>query len=484
MSDHTAKHFRLARIARYLKILGIAFLIGGFLFAWLGTVAGVMSADLGQEESYLSPLPGGSLPNLVFNPVTHFFGLALRINDVLSSNESVITYYHPKLRFNVRLDGISETPADPERESLVVQSPQGEKTWTLGGDQVLRDGDLQVEVGPRFPWQGLLHNLSGAPMVNVRVVTKTGASTTLLADDDWFADEIESLAIHFNWFADDSAARAALDDDTWKESASRRWGVREGDRLHAFTSFAPGTGIAIDDGREFTLAGTREHNGVPEILVVEDGPDGEHKHVVKANDNAPNDEISFDAWDLYATRLAITASQDGSAWIRAHGERATETFRAREGAAIRETDGLSVILEQVLAQALPIDNTGDTVYARTLTVNGENIALREGEIHPVGAYRLSYHYVPPHSEYVYNFAIVTAGNHVAESFQLQKDQTATWGKWSFMPTQSSDNQSATIRVIRTGERLPICLGALMLVLGLALGRYARWEGAKYGARFS
>lgn len=280
--------------------------------------------------------------------------------------------------------------------SIEISGPDGadEQAIVPGGDLSVAGEAYRVEELRR--WRGLLREpreSGGVPMAMVAVGRRgeTWLEDILLVDGQWARIEPLAATLRLVWVDNEEEARTGLAKGFAGLDAAR-WGVQDGGVTHWFESFAPGTGLELDDGREVTLLGLDETRAGPDgahapALLYEVRAGGESRREwAFANAAATESLVRFDHPARADALLVLYVWRDDYALAGAY--RAGDLVGSAEigsGAVYAAPlDGLELRLDQATGAAVFVGEAASPLWEAVLRSEDRVLRLREGEAVRVG----------------------------------------------------------------------------------------------------
>ncbi len=381
--------------------------------------------------------------------------------------------------FGITLDETQLEDAAPLTGTLKISEYGEDREVELSPGTVFVVGGNTVTVLALRPYAGLWPDPMGAPMAGVSVrLRDLWIENLLLQSKQWLHFE-DGPAIRFLWCDnEEEAGRHIAAGRPGIESA--RWGVHDEGRTHWFSSFAPGAGVELADGRIVTLVGLDEgpSDAVAAIDVEISELSGTTRRRIPANTDDPlavfvypalnADLLLLYAWEE-AKALAAYLPQDAdSAYAQlVPGEEWTP-----------EIGGIAVRLEQVSRAAVAVESGQSTIFEALLQVASSRVRVRQGEAVRVGdaLLRFSLKTRPPSAHYGMT---LTNPSGKQTHFVLTPDRpfsfSTAYGRFSLTHDDVRPGRGLTLRP--EGVMVPVRLqiGVLILVLammGIFLARRA------------
>lgn len=403
--------WRLFRLFLSLVYLGLLFSVAGYLYGEILFFEGDLFLDTDTPARWVVRQAGTS--GAVFSAQHN-----LPASVILPSFESRIAARYGRdvsvdvasLNFALRLVSVEPIEEFPPREEVEIQGPGAARTEKVQiGKTLALDGANIQMVGVR-PWAGLVRTPHGLPMA---CVTLPGGEDqpsipVFLRADQWQTCGA-ALMLCFRWFPDQASAEKALPERL--DDTGARWGVAEGKRVQAFTSFEPGMGVALEDGTEVMLLARREaENGHPSALIVETSRSGEvRRWTIEANRPVEGLSLFYDCPAEMKESVMLHGWRDGAVLAGCYRQGVLAIKQMlQEGAMLGESQTVTRLrLEQVLSKASAAKPDPNGAWQLTVDAGQGEIGLRQGMAVQVGDYRLIYHRAVPPPRLQYTLAMQT-----------------------------------------------------------------------------
>jgi hypothetical protein len=341
-------------------------------------------------------------------------------------------------------------PRTADTGELNVRDGDQETTAQVSEDQKITIEDTEYEVTAIRPWAGLLHRPPGLPMMNIAVKPP---------DANW----IENVFVERGGAQILTPAIAVFVGvvDTGIEANPSRWGVVEGDRTHWFSSFVPGTGLDLDDGRAVTLLAHRP-SGWIRVRVEAGGETTET--LVEANRYPTDGQFRYEDPNAVAYKIEINVDENGPSTISVvEGDLELWTTPWAIGSMLVDEDsGLSVRIDQDELEALPLFADESPWLEVVLTNLDQVIRIREGEAVRVGETTATFeafaHPQPARAQ----IAIGTDTVSFVEDTEYESADRRFYGMRTLSPTTVALEVAQThhLEALRTGLTALLILAAI------------------------
>ena len=521
------------RLSNALVFLGVlAFLIGaaiqhlyrfeGYLYVTLG-----LSEDVLVRETETGAPPGGLASWTAYETVSDLGSAPFNLGDAARAFYPAGRHDILKLPFRLRLDVLEVLEAPATRYAIVTRDPatgadKADDTRTPGrvaaGDVVTLAGQTW-EVESIRPWMGLIHHVGGPPMANVSVqIGERFWEDIFLQDAAWLVGN-GPTALRFEWFDSEEAALQAMRDSAPGPEAGR-WGVQEGTGIHWIQSFMPGNGVTLNDGTEITLldfestfalspdadydaaADFADYEGPVMLVQIEREPVALRQlHTprgllhTEANaaatpedvDNAPVLHMEYPA--AYPNMVHVHAWRDGAAWVQVFHRQPDGSMQERralleespdiQAATLTWDEGSALRLEQVLAQALPVDLQEEALQEAVLrsdTASGaQRLRLREGEWRHIGSKHVRLEPERHPGRVRQEFTAYTPGEQRSHGLLLGPGRTVQYQGWRIAQADAPvDTDAAALLSFSRRPSGPLWIKGCLLVAVGFLGRGYLW----------
>lgn len=397
------------------------------------------------------------------------------------------------LGFHLKLAAAEVIEQPPDRE--VVEARRGAQFLSVDA----RPGatfDWQgrpCRVESVSPWAGLIRDPAGARRAALSWRPSPGAEWeqgVFLEPGAWFFLQ-PAAALLLEWKENREEADGLP--ETLAPLDHARWGVKDTRRIHWFTNFAPGTGVRLDSGAEYTLAAMgKKRAGERELpaLGVEITEKGATRPVaVTANAAETVEGVLFECPAAMPAVVRLNAWRDGAALaaVYADGNRVTEPALLAEGETMALPGGVELRLDQVMARGVAVGARGAPVRVAAVRMGETTHRLREGLAVQAEGATLRYRRLPQPPRVKYTLESKDGG----DSFELRPGEMKTFHGWRF--SIAGDNLDAARTAVLHARRAWITqremLGGLFLLavtggwLVLRLGKKdkpADMDGVKKG----
>lgn len=457
------------RLLLNLTYLTLLFGIVGWIFASIQHFEGTLWIQLASFES------------LVVRPAgTGFLGQHRAIPaDLLDFDNPHAATWLPKedkfdavtLPFRVHLVEVDLVAPRPEKY-LLMSEPTSEETSIKAGSSASIAG-MSLNVESLTPWSGLIYRPGAQPMAMLEF-TNSHTFNLMLGEGTWIVSG--DAAGLFNWYPTrEEAATAAATFDITKQG---RWGVREGERVHWFDSFSPGTGLVLENGDEVTLASPphQSEDGKVQISVEEKTTAG--TRIIKATPTGASSRVEFVYPAASEIAVVLFAWREGAALTQfyTHGSLLKETELRRNASLDLEPIATTLRLVDLFPSAVPVGASSN--QALELRIHGPHgpLALREGLVVPYGPHRLRFRRLAQAPEAAYHFK-ASLRDKTERAFSLGDQSSARVGDWTFRlhENQPPDAKSALVVAQRGAFKSPrkiLAAGSVVAgAYGLVLVRF-------------
>lgn len=487
--------FPSARLLLALLYLGAIFVIGGLMYQRFAAFSGFLPVAKGRtERTVVRPSEKGVL----------FIGMQRNMPlDVISFDHPEVArrllddkraYDAFPLPFRLRLKDIEVLEERAPRDLLRVTRPGGRKEIAVRAGERVRVGGRDWPVTIR-PWAGLLRHASGHPMACVSLRQREGAWLERLSvgTDAWLCVEA-GVALRLRWHATEAAAREAHEKGLEGPETGNRWGVRDGRAVLWSNSFTPGTGFTLSDGAQVALK--ESITEPPRITAVFARGDKIEELVADANARTPEARLLYESPAAFELAVVLDGWREGKVLVSAYNkgarcgaacldENANQPGPPLKGdqggcSTVAEFPGFpsAIRLEQAMANALPVSDSGAPVWEVVLENGGDRITLREGESKRVDDVTLQYRRAPTPPLVRYTFETIRKGEQANEEFNLAPGESHRVGDWVFQQAADSPfaGEVAVLEAHRTMGGPVAMAGMAMFVIGafgLVLARFWR-----------
>lgn len=290
---------------------------------------------------------------------------------------------------SIQLTSLETSPRTADSGELIFRSGAEELIQQVSIGSSVAIGDDEFEILAIRPWAGLVHRPPGTPMVNLAVKPSEGAwLENLFVERGRWRIVTTSVAIGFGATESDGA----------------RWGVVEGERMHWFNSFVPGTGVELDDGTIVTLLA---HRPSARILVELAIGDAKSNQWFAANVQQDDARIRYEDPGAVPFRIELGAADDPPFIVSLlEGDLELWTRDAVLGAIIHDAEtGLSLRIDQYERDGLPLFASESPWLELVLHSEDRVLRLREGEVVRIGAESVSFEAIVDPQRYRASFEI-------------------------------------------------------------------------------
>lgn len=376
-----------------------------------------------------------------------------------------VTAYLP---FDVALIGLATADRTADRGQLTVMegAVRDEFLVTVGGTVTIGDTPFRVEA--IRPWAGLLYRLPGTPMIliSVRDDESQWIENVFLGAGAWAAIDARTT-VFCDWPRFDAAAEPAA-----------RWGVREGDQTHWFTSFVPGTGMEFADGTIVTLLERRVIGGqAPEIVVELARPERAEPVTVVANSPEQVHGILYEDPAAFPVQWRILVHHSDALEVTLTDEGRTfpaETIGLERDYSPIESDR-AIRIEQMEPYALPL-HEGETPWLEVVLVSDDLVVgLREEEVKTVDGHRIQFEAAAAAQSPSCTLEFATMDGTPFESATIAPGESATVRDWTFTFDRQSRRGGVVLAASTEPNRWPpvgfvVAYAAIVIAVYVAIRR--------------
>ncbi|GMW00103.1 MAG: hypothetical protein AMXMBFR84_12410 [Candidatus Hydrogenedentota bacterium] len=286
----------------------------------------------------------------------------------------------------ITLKSIEVIDAGVLADGLIVSNLDGIKRVRIDDEETFQlDGREWNFVGVS-PWGGLIADERGSPMAALALRANDAEpwqEPVLLGNAVWLTVPPDT-ALYFDWFDDRATAEIAQQNElTGIHSA--RWGVREGENIHWFSSFEPGGGVVLNDGTAVTLLQYEEAfsfpDGIAPAIQVETlRQDEKTRDWIQANSSSEENIVLFEDTALSGRVWIVYAWADDTGWaalyedgtqIAARGIGRGDVFQPEDG-------GPALRVDHLLATGVPVLPQSVEVRGLRIRRDGQELWLPEG----------------------------------------------------------------------------------------------------------
>lgn len=281
----------------------------------------------------------------------------------------------------VRLVDRPTRSEEPTEYRLSLQEGGRERRFRVAEGETFDLDGQTYRMGAVRLWTGILPDGLGAPMVSLAVrVPPDPWSPQLPLSEQGSLRIGDDTVVTLTYLFEGSPPPP---DETSDPAEDVRWGVVEGDTIHWLTSFAPGSGILLADGRAVTLeAGGPQDDA---ITVAVTGPDGSHRLRVEAGTEAAG-LVRFERREtaVRTIRLYLIRSSDVVARVYLDGV-FQEEHRMQMGDTWRVPGApLDLHLSDASGLAVPVSEAESPFRELPLMSDDEVQFIREAQLRPLG----------------------------------------------------------------------------------------------------
>jgi len=425
-----------ARIFSSMLYLGLLFAGAGWVYYRIQHFEGIVVIGEGKAE-HLAVQPAGSGGTFSAN----YRKMPIDVLPLADSGslrkvlDPVANYDATELPFALGLTKIEVKDSGAAEEFIELQSDGETKRFPIKEVGDLALASISGSFQNIQPWVGLIAHPHGTPSALIRLndpESEGGWSQKLfLEPQHWFF--YKNNAVYFAWFPDEKQARDALP-SVRPGIESARWGVEDGKRINWLNAFTKGTGMQLDNGNDITLLGAKLEEAVPVILVQIKRPDSTASRIrILAGEMRGG--IHFEYPAVKENIIYLHAWQDNSSVMQVLSKSTNDAnVPALAPLDTAENSNLKTVkIEQILAHAVPVDNSGDAIFAANVTLNGKPYELREGLRTTLddGLSSAQYLRLPPPSTVRYHFNASSAKSAKQEAFTLADAETFNSEAWRF-----------------------------------------------------
>ncbi len=397
------------RLFLSLVYLGLLFSVAGYLYRQVLYFEGDLFLDTNTLAQWVVRPAGGSgalfsaQRNMPAGVILPAFENRIAARYGRDTSVDVVA-----LGLGIRLTSVKLLEEYPPREELTIEGPGGTRTESVQPGKDITLDSVKVRMLDVRPWAGLVRSSQGGPMACLTM--RGGADTTpaplFLRADHW-QNAASSTLFCLRWFSDQPSAEKALSERL--EDSGARWGTTEGKRTQAFSSFAPGTGVTLQDGTEVTLVERRPaENGHSSALVVDTRRDGSSRQwTIEANRRVDGIPLFYSCPSEAQEAIVLHAWQDGEALVASYRQGAlTSKQMHKEGGSFAvSTQTISIRLDQVMSKAAAAKPEPDGAWQLMIDAGQGETGLRQGMAVSLGDYRLTYHRLLPPPRLQYTLAV-------------------------------------------------------------------------------
>jgi hypothetical protein len=337
----------------------------------------------------------------------------------------------------LRLTSLTLPTRQASEGELIIDTGDAESAVKIEEGAHVTLNETAYEVSVIRAWAGLLHRPPGAPMINCAVQPPGG---------EW----IENVFIPIGgWqIIPPELAVFATQAGAPFNANSARWGVVEGERIHWFTSFVPGTGVELRDGVVVTLLARRPSGRI----LVEFDSGGERERVwFDANQSDETSPIRYDDPGTAAFRLRIEVHENRTARITLRENDLQHWSREVEVGAVvpADTSGLRARVDQIEMDAFPL-LAAESPFLEAVLVNDDRVLrIRESEAVRMGESTVTFEAVAEPRE-------ATAAIEIDGALQpLGENDVYESGPWTLSEFRANNPAEAVLRATYSQSRLRV-----------------------------
>ena len=373
------------------------------------------------------------------------------------------------LPFSLRLVSATALEGPRARNIVTVVGPESETNHVVEPGTEIALADASLHVAEIRKWAGLVRIPNGRTMAILafRFKDEPWMENVVISGETW-AKVGEDIGAYLTWHESEAEARATLDAGLGLASVAR-WGVVEGDNVHWFDSFVPGTGIELKDGTEVVLMARKDDqdfNGElsPAIRVHVAEKDRARTNWIRANDQDPDGLVRFDCYSTLKAVFFVAAWRDGAALIYPHYNEFPCGDRVLSEGEVWKPGGMpyAVRLDQVMESAAAVSADESPVREAVLQTSDDVVRVREGQAVQWNDVRLTFTHEAPPPPVRYELGITWSGE-PEELFTLAPGDTAQRRGWHISQGIFSDPEKMAVLCVERPDRRPA------LALGLAFG---------------
>lgn len=381
--------------------------------------------------------------------------------------------------FRITLDETQLQDAASPTGTLKI-SLDGEDTEVeLSPGTVFAVGDNTAAALALRPYVGLWPDPMGTPMLSVSIrLRDLWIEHVFLQSKQWLHFE-DGLTIRFLWCDNEEEARRHIAAGR-PGIESARWGVHDEGRTHWFSSFAPGAGVELADGRIVTLLALDEAPGNADAAIEVEISEltATTRRRIPANTDDPL--VVFEYPSFNADLLLLYAWEDAKALADYLPQDADSVYAQLTPGEewIPEAGGIAVRLEQVSRAAVPVESGQSTIFEALLQIASSRVRVRQGEAVRVGDALLRFSPKKPPPSAHYRMTLTSPSDNQTH-FILTPDNpfsfSSAYGKFSLTHDDLRPGEGLTLRPQGLIISLRLQIGVLILVLamtGILLARRA------------
>lgn len=281
----------------------------------------------------------------------------------------------------VRLADQPTRSVEPTEYRLTLKEGGRERRFRVAEGETFDLDGQTYRMGAVRLWTGILPDSLGAPMASLAIrVPPDPWSPQLPLSEQGSLRIGDDTVVTLTYLLKGSPPPA---DETSDAGEDVRWGVVEGETVHWMTSFAPGSGVVLGDGRAVTLEAGGPQDDAITVAII--GPDGGRSLRVEAGTEAEG-LVRFERREIAARtiRLYLIRSSDVVARVYLDGV-FHEERRMRMGDTWRVPGApLDLHLAEASGLAVPVSAEESPFRELPITAGDEVQFIREGQLRPVG----------------------------------------------------------------------------------------------------
>ena len=399
-----------------------------------------------------------------------------------------LNYDGAQLPLQVRVDSIEVLAERPDKEVFILTTGEVKENKLVEKEYEIEEGteiiieDHRLVVGARTPWKGLVFSSQGSPMATVALhsrETKSWSQPLLLQPGQWtiLGDD---AALLFRWHDSEEAIKSSSVE--LEKIARPRWGIRDDKVTHWFTQFSPGTGATRNDDAQVTLLAVapKDSQQPEKILVGIEIDEVEEQVTLKAGELSP--EIRFENPGAAKNIYIIDAWKNELARVSIYRER-RQLSQLRMGTQYKDqySGGRGIRLMEIMQHALPVTQSGDTIWQREFTLDGIPYYVREGNhFTPLsGAVDFRYRRIPQGPVTAVTLTLTNQDTREITTINLSGTGSHRVGQWRFQ--LNPDNPNARRSTVLKVERVLLTPGQAVGLGILVLVLYG-WTGLRHFGR--
>ena len=460
------KHASLA--AGGLILAGLVAAIAGGILAHqpFSVELGQMKIALGQRERAVAA-PAGSIPETLSpkNAVIERSvpGSSIRFQDGPTAErwlDPLASYDVAGLPFLVETRAIKMLGDSRSVYHVALDGPDKTQRFAAipGATFPLKTGK-RLAVKAIRPWQGLLRDPAGKPMVSLSVRSAGNEEKRFFVRADESAIAASEASVYFQWTGSEEEAGEAVRRPATASEA--RWGIVDGEVVNWFYSFVPGTGLSLRDGASISLFDvTRRDDGAPESIRVQ-RTQGHMSEILTAGTESSSGTIRLESPPPCPVRVEVAAWREGSAIAAIYRlEQLVHTATLHEGEAwTAQDDTVSIRLHRVLSCAVPIGLSA--IDEIVLESEGREWLVREGERIRIDDVLVQFEKLSDPPRVQYTLGLLDAAGRTLRTLEIPPDGKVSYREWIFSQDRfdAMHPDTASLHIgLRTASSLPYLLG--------------------------